>query len=83
MSQNNHKKLTLSTKLTFGKYKGELIYDLIIKDVQYIDWLMDIWSAEICPKVKRMHNEYWQRRNESLYGKRNDINYAKKPFNRL
>ncbi len=31
--------ITLATKLTFGKYYGESILDIVNKDFQYIIWL--------------------------------------------
>jgi uncharacterized protein (DUF3820 family) len=45
------KKLTLSTKVPFGKYKGQLVYDLIREDCPYIKWLINIWKGEIDYKV--------------------------------
>jgi uncharacterized protein (DUF3820 family) len=45
------KKLTLSTKLPFGKYKGRLVYDLIREDCPYIKWLINIWEGKIDSKI--------------------------------
>lgn len=49
---NTSKKLTQSTKLNFGKYKDQSIWDILNKDKQYITWLLTIWEGTVCPKVK-------------------------------
>ena len=55
--QNNYPKLTLSTKIPFGKYKGELVYDVIKEDLSYIQWLSTKWEGEIDYKVKAILTE--------------------------
>ena len=52
--QECKKKMYLSTKLFFGKYKGELIYDIIKVDPTYCEWLTGIWEGEIDNKVMLM-----------------------------
>jgi hypothetical protein len=70
------RKLTLSTKLSFGKYKNKdmNIYQLIGEDLDYINWLLTVWVGPIDDKVTKMFNEFWERRNYELHGFRNDIN---------
>ena len=73
MNQNG---LYLSTKLSFGKYKGSLtFYDIIKQDISYADWVISIWRYEIDPRVTKMFNEYWERRNEEKFGFRNNFKY--------
>jgi hypothetical protein len=50
------KKLTLSTKLNFGKYKTSdtTIYELIKTDPTYIRYIISIWSGEVDTKVQDM-----------------------------
>lgn len=47
----SYKKLTLSTKLPFGKYSKELVYDVIKKDPDYIKWLSSNWKGEVDWKI--------------------------------
>ena len=65
------RKLTLSTKLYFGKYKGtnKTIYNIIMEDVEYCDWLISIWEGDVDDKVKLMFNEFWERNNLNKKGK--------------
>jgi hypothetical protein len=47
-----NKKLTLSTKLTVGKYKEKTIFEIFKLDPSYIEWLVSQWKGEIDYKVK-------------------------------
>jgi len=33
--------LKLTDKMTFGKYKNDLVEDVILSDVKYIEWALD------------------------------------------
>lgn len=41
------RKLTFSTKIPFGKYKGISVYDIIKEhnDIKYIKWLIPKWKV--------------------------------------
>jgi hypothetical protein len=54
---NKYKKLTLSTKIPFGKYKEELVFDVIKDDPDYIQWLSTKWEGEIDFKVTSLLKE--------------------------
>lgn len=71
-------KCCLSTKLLFGKHSGKNVYEIIKEDVGYMDWLLNevLKDIYIDDKVTKMFKEYWERKNESQYGKRNDKNYS-------
>lgn len=51
------RKLTLSTNIKFGKYKGKSVFDIIKADKQYVKWLCSKWEGEICWKLKDIINE--------------------------
>lgn len=74
MADYSNISIYLSTKLWFGKYKGKSIYELIQEDIKYTDWLFDepLAANYKDDKVKKMFNEYWERKNNKLYGFRND-----------
>lgn len=75
MGKRYDRKLTLATKLPFGKYKNEdmNIYQIIKVDLDYIDWLLDIWEGAIDDRVIKMFKEFWERRNFERYGFRTDV----------
>lgn len=60
--RENNRKLTLSTKIYFGKYKNsnKNMYTLIKEDVDYCKWLIDIWTGEIDSKVEKMFHTFWK-----------------------
>jgi hypothetical protein len=69
-------KIYLATKVKFGKYKDKdkSVYELIKEDIDYVNWLMDNPFSEcyVDPRVTKMFNEYWEKRNYQRYGFRND-----------
>ena len=70
------KRVYLSTKIWFGKYKDKdkNVYQLILEDINYVDWLLDKAFEEywIDDKVRDMFNKCWENRNYKKYGFRND-----------
>lgn len=47
----SYKKLTLSTKLTFGKYVFDTVFEIMKKDPSYIKWLVTKWEGDIDYKI--------------------------------
>ena len=72
--------LYLATKPLFGKYKSadKNIYQIIMEDIEYMNWFISIWDGPIDPRVTKMFNEFWERRNFQKHGFRNDVNYVTK-----
>ena len=74
MEQN--KRIYLATKIWFGKYKGQdkSIYELMLEDITYVDWLLNTAFNEhwIDDRVWKMFNHYWEERNYKNHGFRND-----------
>jgi hypothetical protein len=50
-------RLTMSTKLKFGKYVGETIFYLLKKDKDYVKWLSTKWDGEVDYKIKEALKE--------------------------
>lgn len=67
------RRLFLSTKMPYGKYKGQTIYDIIKADVSYMDWLEANVNNNWDDKVTMMFKEFWERKNEKQFGFRNKI----------
>lgn len=67
------KRLFLSTKMPYGKYKDQTVYDIIKVDVSYMDWLEANVNNNWDDKVTMMFKEFWERKNEKQFGFRNKI----------
>ena len=52
------KKLTLSTKLKFGKYVNKNAFEIMKEDPSYFNWLISKWDGEIDWKVENWRKEY-------------------------
>lgn len=60
------KPISLSSKMYFGKYKGETIEDIIENDPQYVDWCLENVkhfslndeAEELLNSIERGYNEY-------------------------
>lgn len=52
-----YKKLTFSTKIPFGKYKYDSVYDAVKKDPDYVKWLASKWDGEIDWKLENKLKE--------------------------
>lgn len=49
------KTLFFSTKLPFGKYKGQTLYDIMKSDPNYFVWIIPKWKGLINWKVKESY----------------------------
>lgn len=46
-----NKRLTLSTKLVFGKHKNKTVYEIFKIEPSYIKWLIEKWKGKIDYKI--------------------------------
>lgn len=51
-SVKTNKILYLSTNISFGKYKGRLVNDIIKHDLSYFKWLISVWEGKLDWKVQ-------------------------------
>lgn len=51
------KTLFFSTKLPFGKYKNQTLYDIMLIDPSYFVWVITKWEGLINWKVKKSYLE--------------------------
>ena len=76
MHPGSKNSIFLSTKIWFGKYKekDKSIYQIIVEDLDYADWLLSkaLEDRYIDPRVWKMFKEKWEQQNMKKYGFRND-----------
>lgn len=44
---SNSKILSLDSVLTFGKYRGFTVREILFQDIQYLDWLIEERKIEL------------------------------------
>lgn len=59
--------------ITFGKYKGEFLCNIMQIDIDYVDWLLNNpLQGKVTQSTIDMFNEMWEQRNYKKHGFRND-----------
>lgn len=59
----------LGDVITFGKYSGKTVYDVLTEDVAYLEWLQDkTGRTDFSDDVKKTIREKVERSNKMLFG---------------
>jgi hypothetical protein len=78
LTKPNRRTLMLDDKLTFGKYKGERVRDIIKEDADYLLWIQDnVEWCELDERVLRLaeQNSNRGRRDRQSYDDRERDTY--------